>query len=218
MRRSHGFTLIEVLTALAISGVLIAGIASLLFGSFRIYQFLENRKSAVLENSLIACEKIRKEIQESPVYPKIDFKGRPESLSFPKMTFVKNSVGSALTAEFKLGQIQNATTGSGFSMKPVEYSFDETQSTLFRKEGDGSSEAVLKQIKSVRFYYFISPIGKNEWQWKDETPESGTEAEISAMRIEIIFDRKSSTYTIPGIERTFRVMRRHPKYFTETAP
>ena len=204
----RAFTLIELLTAMSIAVVLLAALAALVAGAFRVVKVLDARKKALLENSLIAVEKMGRELQQSPVYPPIAFEGEKEKISFP-MLFAA-SEGGAINAEFRLGQVQEVKLGQGFAYKKVSYYLDHSRKALVRQVESDLPQEVLSPVEGLEFLYAIASIGSPQWTWESKTPGSGSPNRIGAVGVRVKFDNAAFHYSIPGIEKTFYLVRRHP--------
>lgn len=204
----NGFTLIEVLTAMAISTVVMAALASTLMGAFQVVHVLDARKKAVLENSLIGLEKMARELQSSPVVPTVPFQGSKEKISFPKL-FSAGKDG--LNKEFRLGQIQEATVGGGaFTYGKVSYYFDASRKRLVRQGESGKEEVMIEHIQDFKFSYALQSLDDLSWSWESETPPTDARSRIGAVQVTLTFDPTVCRYTIPGIERRLILVRRHP--------
>lgn len=213
MKRDNGFTLIEMLTVLVLSVVIAGVLGSLLVSSGRIVKFLDVRKKAQLENWLIACEKMKREIQSSPVYPDVAFEGTKHALVFPQVLREGNTLEQALTAEFRIGQVQQATTGIGFQVKPVRYFFDSGK--ILRRVAEAEPEVLMDHVQDAEFEYAVGNWADDKWRWTSETPSQGSTEFLRAVSIRLTFEKEQYGYTIPTVERTFLVWRRHPVCATE---
>ena len=120
----RAFTLIEVLTAVAISSILLAAIGSLLLGSFQVVKLIDSRKDAALESALIALESMAAELQTAPVYSPKPMEADSSSISFSELVGA-SSESDPFKKAFRLGQVQNVSlSASSVSLEKVEYSFD----------------------------------------------------------------------------------------------
>ena len=207
INKTKGFTLIELLTSLSIAVVIVAAVASLLASAFHVIQILDSRKKAVLENSLIALEKIAKELQESPVCPPIPLQGNKHEISFPK---IYSSTGKdVLNTEFRLGQVQKLNLGKNFEFKKVRYFYDASKEALLREVEDEEPVVVADHLKDVEFSYALISIQDGRTSWKGATPSAETPEKLGAFSVHVEFN-KDIRYTIPGIEKTFFLFRAHP--------
>lgn len=208
-RPAGGFTLIELLTSMVIAALIFAAIGALLLAASQVTGLLEARRGAVLENAVIAIEKIKRDIQDSPVYPDIPFEGSADKLSFPKWVHFSGDLG--LGADFKLGQVRTVTLGQGYDFRKIEYLFDKSRGALVRKEGEGEGKILVEHLRDARFSYALASLPSLTASWSDKTPKAGDPTWIEALSIRLTFDPQFSRYTIPGVEKTFVLIRQHPK-------
>ena len=193
---------------MAISALIFTAIGALLLASSQVTELLEARRGAVLENAVIALEKIKRDIQDSPVYPDLPFEGESGRVSFPK--FVPLSGGLDLGGDFKLGQVRTVRLGQGFDLRNIEYIFDKSRKALVRKEGEREPAVLVEHLQDARFSYAIASLPDLVSSWTDRTPKAGATAWIEALSIRLTFDPAFSRYTIPGVEKTFVLIRQHP--------
>ena len=202
-----GFTLIELMTAMALSALVVLALGSALLGSGKIFRFIQARGDAALENSLIALERIRKEAQESPVYPSIPFEGNASEVSFPQPAPFE---GTALDAEFVLGQSQTAALGSVFVFRKVRYRFDASRKALVREAPPEPERVLVENLENAAFSYAVGSLREPLTEWSDKTPAQGSAQTVRALGVRLEFERKPYGYTIPAVEKTFLLYRRHP--------
>ena len=204
-----GFTLVELLLALALSTLLMGAIGAMLLGISQTARVLDFRKGARLENSLIALEKMKREIQTSPVVPVMALEGKENKISFPE--WVSSGPEAPLTKAFRLGQVQNVSLmSSALVLKKVEYYFDSSKMAVMRREDSEEAKVFLGNIEVFDLQYAISPLGGTQWKWERVTPKAGDASRIGAMHVFIKWDTRDGSYTIPGIDKTFFVVRQHP--------
>ena len=208
MKKPNGFTLIELMSVVAITTVILASLGSLMMGAFQVVKALDSRKTAVMEKALIALEKMSREVQKSSVYPEIPFKGSADSVSFPVL--VALSPGGAIAADFKLGQIQEEKTGKSYEYQKVEYYFDPAKKSLMRKMGEASPEVLADNVKEVTFSYALRSLTDKSWKWQERTPDSLGAVRLEAMGVQLLWDPEVYRYTIPGVKKTFLLTRFHP--------
>ena len=204
-----GFTLVELLMALALATLLLSAIGAMLLGISQVTRLLDFRKSARLESSLIALEKMKREIQSSPVVPALELEGKENKISFPE--WVNSSPVNPLTQEFRLGRVQNVSlASSALTLKKVEYYFDSVKKTVMRKENSEEAKVFLEHVEIFDLQYAIRPVDGTQWGWKRQTPKAGEAFRIGAMHVFIKWDTRDGSYTIPGVDKTFFVVRQHP--------
>lgn len=206
--REEGFTLIELLTSMAIAAIIVGALGALMMGSFRTLAVLDGRKGAALEGAAIAVEKMAREVQSSPVYPDIPFKGKSTELEFPELVPV--STKGAINADFRLGQVQTAVLGQNFAFKPVDYYYDEAAHALMRKIGDEPPVTLVPHIDQFALSYGYISLKDGGFEWASETGEPDPQKTLRAVSVHLRFDKNEYQYTIPGVERTFLVAREHP--------
>jgi prepilin-type N-terminal cleavage/methylation domain-containing protein len=220
MKRRSGFTLIELITATAISSIVLAAIGSLLMGSFQIVRLLDSRKDAVLEKALIGVELMCGELQKSPVYASLPMEGASDKLSFTQT--VTNSTMDPYKKTFKLGQIQDISmSGTATLVRKVEYAFAEDVGAFVRRTDSGSERVLAEHVSSLKFYYALSATktggpasgGKLsmedelEWEWTDKMKGREDESRLKAIRVMLEFNKDGLRYILPGVEKTFLVLR-----------
>ena len=207
-----GFTLIEVLLAMVIATIAVAGMGALLMGAGRVMNTLDSKSPQVMLDTLIAVERMKKELQESPVYPAIAFEGKKDKVAFPKLTVA--SAEQALNNRFVLGQIQQVSGGAARFTR-VEYRFDKGKEALLRRQEGLEEKAVLEGLADCRFSYAIGSTGDDPKIWADETPFSGNSSEghspprIFAMEIQLQL-KSNPGYPAPFLRKTFLFYRQHP--------
>lgn len=209
----QGFTLLEVITATAIAAIVLTAIGSLLMGSFQIVRLLDSRKDAALEGALIALEAMASEIQKVPIVPSAPFDGEAEKISFYQL--MSSSPIDPYKKAFRLGQVQNVTLGgSAILMKKVEYSFDSGKGALIRKTESGDEKVIAEHLAGARFVYAIGKLdekGELSWEWKEKISSTDDEKNLRAIRVVLEFNKEGLRYVIPGVEKTFLVMRNQAK-------
>jgi prepilin-type N-terminal cleavage/methylation domain-containing protein len=208
MKRKSGFTLIELMSVIAITSVILASLGSLMMGAFQVVKALDSRKTAVMEKALIALEKMSREAQKSSVYPSIPFKGTATSISFPAL--VALSGGEAIAADFKLGQVQDATMGKIYEFQKIEYYFDPAKKSLMRKVGEAAPEVLADNVQEVTFSYALRSLTDRNWKWEERTPDSLAAVRLEAVGVRLLWDPEVYRYTIPGVKKTFLLTRFHP--------
>ncbi len=207
--KSKGFTLIEVITATAISVIVLAAIGSLLMGSFQIIKLLDSRKDAALEGALIALEGMASEIQRAPAYQATPMEGDGGKISFYQL--VSNSSIDPYQKAFRLGQVQNATlSGATVWIKKVEYTVDPDRGVMIRKTESGDEKVIADHLSGAQFSYALDTTldaDNPSWEWKDKISNED-ERKLKAIRIVLEFKKDGPRYVIPGVEKTFLVMRK----------
>ncbi|WP_445370616.1 prepilin-type N-terminal cleavage/methylation domain-containing protein [Methylomonas sp. HW2-6] len=175
-RQSNGFTLIEMLIAITLLGVMV----TLLFGSLRIaaqswhsgetkidqvnrkavvYQFFKHHLSAARPlPEFVAAERDDLQAPPEPELPKLSFQGLPQSLRFV----------AALPA---------ASARKGLQIFSIEPARDRTSTlnvtlTPYRRQVDAEPEPVvlLEDVRSFRISYFgaKSPNAGDAPVWQDD--------------------------------------------------
>ncbi len=207
-KRRRGFTLVEVLTSLAIAGIALSTLAALIAGAFQVIRVLDSRKKATLENALIALDKMAKEMQESPVVAPLPFTGTAGSVSFPRI--LSRAGGNTLNAEFRLGQVQRMSLAGGFDARSVIYSYDASQKAFSRRVEGEEPVVLAENLGNVVFSYAVASGSGGAVQWKESTPAAGSKERLMAVSVRAEFDPKVCRYSIPAVEKVFFVIRAHP--------
>jgi len=208
-RGSKGFTLIEVLTAMAIAMIAVAALAALLMGAGRVIRFLDSRNEAQWIDALIAIERMKKELQESPVYPAVAFEGKSNRVSFPKLKKTASN-GEVFGKEFILGQVQQMTLGGAFKYEKAEYVFDKSKGALVRKEEGGADDAVISGLEDCQFFYAVGSLEDGSKKWESQTPPQGAAARLYGMEIRMKLKQEAGIPPPPAIRKTFIFYREHP--------
>ncbi|MBI4432254.1 MAG: hypothetical protein HY592_02075 [Candidatus Omnitrophica bacterium] len=203
-----GFTLIELLLSLTIAVMVFAAIGGLLMASSQVAGLLDSRKDAYLENAMIALEKMKREVQESPVYPDVAFEGTSDKLVFPQFTRLSDSLN--INTDIQLGRVETVTLGSGYAFQKISYFYDAGKKALMRQAGSGEAAVLIDHLSDVRFSYALASTPSLRTVWAAETPASGTSFWLTGISIKLLFDPAYSRYTIPGVQKVFIVARQHP--------
>ncbi|MBF0253550.1 MAG: type II secretion system protein [Candidatus Omnitrophica bacterium] len=204
-RPVSGFTLIEVLTALAIAGILLGALGSMLVGGAHVYRLLDSRRSAVSEKAAIELEHLARRIQAAPVSIEIPMKGTADKLVVPMLAEVAGSLSDL--KDFKLGQVQTMTTGGGHSFVEARYYYDPESSALVEEFPPGQIRTLIDGIRGVQFSYRAASSAS----WSPSTGDlQDGEGSAKAIRIRLDLDPELSGSTTGLIEKTFLIFRSHP--------
>jgi len=65
-------------------------------------------------------------------------------------------------------------------------------------------------LKDVTFHYAIGTAGSG-WDWVQETSDDIGEGSLGAVRVHLGLAPEHYNYTIENIERTFMMVRKHPR-------
>ncbi len=206
-RRQKGFTLVEMLASLVITAILIGAASSILMGASQVFKMLDARNKAGLENAVIALEKMSDEIRSSRVVPESAFEGQSQRVAFPVLGELTDD--DKTLKDFRLGQVQTVGQEGSFAARRVEYTFDGDRKLLLKRTGEGEPKEILRGLAGVEFSYAVSDSESGAWRWSSETPK-GEEARLGAVTIRLLFDPLFTQVSIPGIQKTFPVVRRHP--------
>jgi len=143
-QRPAGFTLIELIVVTAILGVVIGVIGACLAGGIRVWD--SARTFNTLErDALIGLAMMEKDLMnELPIHA-IAFEGAPDSVKLPALL----------------------RTAEGMAVGSVEYSFDEHDRTLVRRErscegADLRTERLMENLKNIALTYFSLQKGDDK--------------------------------------------------------
>lgn len=176
MRKNNAFTLIEMLIVTAMLSIVSLAVYATFNNGIKIWQKINQEIPA--EDMDIFFEKFTSDLKNSLKISSIDFYGQEDRFELP-----------TLVNSRKLG----ITVGR------VRYRFDYAKGEITRQKMDysdiynggmGIEEALLRNVKSLKFQYYIYDSEKQKYLWQDEQIKQGLPL---ALRIELELKNNDQT-------------------------
>ena len=152
VRRSGGFTLVELLVTAAILGIVALAVISSFASGLKVYERVESR-TRTRPDILLSLEKMERDLRNTIPSSEIDFTGEKESVSF-----------AALTAEGNLGRILYYLKGARDLLTREEQDYPRAVSKI--KKGKGRVKELVS-VKDIDFSYYYRDPDTEEYKWKD---------------------------------------------------
>lgn len=179
MRRNRGFTLIEMLMVSLIMSIISLGLYVTLNSGIKVWQRINNQELAAEEVNIF-FDKFALDLRNSLSFTTINFIGTENGLSFASI--------------IKSQRLEGRTIGQ------VLYTYDSRTGLLNRQQKDYSQiynaeeaapSAMLKNIKSLVFQYYVYDKERKEYFWHNEPL---AEQIPRAVRLELEFLDGAKTY------------------------
>lgn len=161
MRRSKGFTLIEILVTLSIMAIIAGAIFSTLAGGINVYKRVKTL-TGERADILLSLEKLEEDLNNVFIMSGIGFTGDAKKVVFPKLI----SASCLRPGEDKT------------PLGKASYYFDDRSSALFKEE-QGYARAVSKSnesecaperlasVKDLTFSYYYFDAETKGYEWRD---------------------------------------------------
>jgi prepilin-type N-terminal cleavage/methylation domain-containing protein len=194
LRDQHGFTMVELIAATAILGLVMAGLLGVLTASRNAYSRGTNTVSAQ-QNARVVLERMAKEIREAGYHPRPPDTMPATCANPPCWTFVPivSQTATSLTLQFDWnadGTISTSGKVVDASCVPVttpcrgeRVTYALAGTTLTRQEVGYSSETIATGITALQFKYYRVPdttVGTY-----DSAVETSTQSLIRVVGIEV---------------------------------
>lgn len=172
-KNSLGFTLIEMLIVTAIISVVALAIYATLNNGIKIWQRLNSQLPE--EDLNIFFDKFSLDLRNSFKFSGINFSGTIDTLEFPTLVnslrLQKRTVGKLIYVYEPQNRILN------------RYQVD--FAGVYSGESNASCQQSLRNIRVLKFQYYLCDEQKKEYFWQDEWSNEGLPL---AVRVELEFD------------------------------
>lgn len=153
--RKRGFTLIEMLVVVAMLGVISLAIYTTTTNGIKIWQRIN--RQIPQEDLNIFFEKFATDLRNSLEYTDMNFLGKEDELEFPTLV---NSPRLKIRTVGKIRYIYDYNNGV-INRQQLDFSH------IYNDE-NGITQQLLKDVKTLRFQYYIYDAEKKEYLWQEE--------------------------------------------------
>ena len=151
-----GFTLIELVIVISMTALVSMAVYALFNNGVKVWKVVNQQSPQ--EDVGIAFDKLSRDLTNSTKFSGISFQGSETSIGFPALVICPSLGGIRGIAE-------------------VNYSYDPESGKLIRRQKDfsqifsredGQSAEIIKNIRSLRFYYYYLDSENNEYSWRKD--------------------------------------------------
>lgn len=186
MKKNKAFTLIEVLIAASIIGVISLTILTTFGSGLHVYERVQ-AYGGVQADVLLALEEIEEDLRNIFPFSTIKFEGDAQRLAFPAIVESLEEEGDDMIVVASIGKVSyyldDGNDGTKVLMK-AQQSYSQGVAEAMVEEGQGQ---VMVLVKDIQFSYYSSSDEETGFDWKNswDTEEDGLPAGI---KIELTFD------------------------------